>query len=165
MHWPIALNPNGNDPVIPLRPDGTRDLDLAWDIRDTWKQLEALLKKGQSFFHISRHIADPPQAESRRLVYPISRSRSSRSSSRLSRSLLRRVSSSCTYITRTTPSSPTSSPKASSHRHTRLLVRQTRHSSATQPSSGSQRSTLLLLRTYYWAGTVGPVHCVVAPHC
>ncbi|TFY81272.1 hypothetical protein EWM64_g2738 [Hericium alpestre] len=47
MHWPIPLNPNGSHPLIPLRPDGKRDIDDAWDIKDTWKQLEALLKKGK----------------------------------------------------------------------------------------------------------------------
>ncbi|KAI0309839.1 Aldo/keto reductase [Amylostereum chailletii] len=47
MHWPIPLNPNGNAPLIPTRPDGTRDIDDSWDIRDTWKQLEAMVKKGK----------------------------------------------------------------------------------------------------------------------
>ncbi len=46
MHWPVPLNPNGNHPIIPKLPDGTRDVDHSWDIRDTWKQMEALVKKG-----------------------------------------------------------------------------------------------------------------------
>ncbi|THH17087.1 hypothetical protein EW146_g3659 [Bondarzewia mesenterica] len=47
MHWPIPLNPNGNHFMIPTRPDGSRDIDESWDIVDTWKQMEALLKKGK----------------------------------------------------------------------------------------------------------------------
>ncbi|KAF8348456.1 NADP-dependent oxidoreductase domain-containing protein [Amanita rubescens] len=47
MHWPVPLNPNGNHPMIPKLPDGTRDVDHSWDIRDTWKQMEALVKKGK----------------------------------------------------------------------------------------------------------------------
>lgn len=48
MHWPIPLNPKGNDGFIPKRPDGSRDIDASWDIKDTWKQMEALVKKGKS---------------------------------------------------------------------------------------------------------------------
>jgi len=47
MHWPIPLNPDGNHVLIPTRADGTRDIDEEWDIRETWKQLEAVLKKGK----------------------------------------------------------------------------------------------------------------------
>ncbi|KAF7325595.1 Aldo-keto reductase [Mycena kentingensis (nom. inval.)] len=47
IHWPIPLNPNGNPSFIPLLPDGTRDVDRSWDIKDTWKQMEALVKKGK----------------------------------------------------------------------------------------------------------------------
>ncbi|KDQ52165.1 hypothetical protein JAAARDRAFT_40515 [Jaapia argillacea MUCL 33604] len=47
IHWPIPLNPNGNDPVFPKLPDGTRDIDHAWDLKDTWKQMEAVYKKGK----------------------------------------------------------------------------------------------------------------------
>lgn len=49
MHWPVPLNPNGNDGFIPKRPDGSRDIDASWDIKDTWKQMEALVKKGQYY--------------------------------------------------------------------------------------------------------------------
>lgn len=48
MHWPIPLNSNGNHPVIPTLPDGKRDIDHSWKISDTWKQMEAVLKKGPS---------------------------------------------------------------------------------------------------------------------
>lgn len=46
MHWPVPLNPNGNHPVIPMLPNGMRDVDYSWKIQDTWKQMEAVLKKG-----------------------------------------------------------------------------------------------------------------------
>jgi len=44
IHWPVPLNPKGNHPVFPLLPDGKRDVDHSWDIKDTWKQMEAVLK-------------------------------------------------------------------------------------------------------------------------
>ncbi|KAG1807234.1 NADP-dependent oxidoreductase domain-containing protein [Suillus variegatus] len=47
MHWPIPLNPNGNDPLIPILPNGNIDLDESQDIRDTWKAMEAMVKKGK----------------------------------------------------------------------------------------------------------------------
>lgn len=42
MHWPIPLNANGNSPVIPTLPDGSRDLDKSWHFTQTWTALEAL---------------------------------------------------------------------------------------------------------------------------
>ncbi|KAJ6586444.1 NADP-dependent oxidoreductase domain-containing protein [Mycena vulgaris] len=47
IHWPIPLNPKGNHPLIPTLPDGKRDVDHSWDIKDTWKQMEAMVKKGK----------------------------------------------------------------------------------------------------------------------
>ncbi|KAG6884890.1 hypothetical protein C0993_007399 [Termitomyces sp. T159_Od127] len=47
IHWPIPLNPNGNHPIFPTLPDGTRDIDHSWRLSDTWKQMEALLRKGK----------------------------------------------------------------------------------------------------------------------
>ncbi|KAF8586618.1 Aldo/keto reductase [Ramaria rubella] len=47
MHWPIPMNPDGNDPKFPTLPDGTRDIDNGWDIRDTWKQMEKACKEGK----------------------------------------------------------------------------------------------------------------------
>jgi hypothetical protein len=32
--------------MFPLRPDGKRDVDHSWKLVDTWKQMEAVLKKG-----------------------------------------------------------------------------------------------------------------------
>jgi hypothetical protein len=49
IHWPIALNPNGNDPFIPTLPNGKRDVLHDWDQKDTWAQMEALYKKGAQF--------------------------------------------------------------------------------------------------------------------
>jgi len=47
IHWPVALNPNGNHPVFPMRPDGTRDIDESRDLKDTWKEMEEMVKKGK----------------------------------------------------------------------------------------------------------------------
>lgn len=43
----MPLNPKGNDPVFPKLPDGTRDIDYSWSIAETWKQMEAVVKKGK----------------------------------------------------------------------------------------------------------------------
>lgn len=48
MHWPIPMNPKGNDPKFPRHPDGSRDLDLAWSHAQTWLELEKLLKSGKT---------------------------------------------------------------------------------------------------------------------
>ncbi|KZT69993.1 Aldo/keto reductase [Daedalea quercina L-15889] len=47
IHWPIHLNPNGNHPTFPTLPDGKRDVLYDWKLKDTWAQLEAVLKKGK----------------------------------------------------------------------------------------------------------------------
>jgi glycerol 2-dehydrogenase (NADP+) len=47
VHWPVALNPNGNHPAMPTRPDGKRDVLHHWKLQDTWKQMEVVFKKGQ----------------------------------------------------------------------------------------------------------------------
>ncbi|EIW54704.1 Aldo/keto reductase [Trametes versicolor FP-101664 SS1] len=47
IHWPVHLNPNGNDPKFPTRPDGSRDVLTEWKISDTWAQMEAVLAKGK----------------------------------------------------------------------------------------------------------------------
>lgn len=46
VHWPFAMNPNGNHPLFPSKEDGTRDMDDEWDISDTWKQMEAVQRSG-----------------------------------------------------------------------------------------------------------------------
>lgn len=40
------MNPKGNHPIFPLLPNGKRDVDHSWKLSDTWKQMEAVLKKG-----------------------------------------------------------------------------------------------------------------------
>ncbi|KAJ3712709.1 Aldo/keto reductase [Lentinula raphanica] len=47
IHWPVALNPNGNHPAFPTLPNGLRDVVHSWKLSDTWKQMEALVKKGK----------------------------------------------------------------------------------------------------------------------
>ncbi|CAA7261142.1 unnamed protein product [Cyclocybe aegerita] len=47
VHWPVPLNPKGNHPLFPLLPNGKRDVDHSWDLKDTWKQMEAVLKNGK----------------------------------------------------------------------------------------------------------------------
>ncbi|KAG1729570.1 NADP-dependent oxidoreductase domain-containing protein [Suillus lakei] len=47
IHWPVALNPNGNHPTMPTLPNGDFDIDESCDLRDTWKAMEATVKKGK----------------------------------------------------------------------------------------------------------------------
>ncbi|KAI8886763.1 Aldo/keto reductase [Backusella circina FSU 941] len=48
MHWPVALNPATGE-AIPLRPDGTRDIDeqLQGKFEVTWEAMEKLLDTGK----------------------------------------------------------------------------------------------------------------------
>jgi glycerol 2-dehydrogenase (NADP+) len=48
MHWPVPMNPNGNDPLFPKHPDGSRDLDTEWSHVKTWKEMEKLVKTGKT---------------------------------------------------------------------------------------------------------------------
>ncbi|PHH91324.1 hypothetical protein CDD83_895 [Cordyceps sp. RAO-2017] len=47
IHWPILLNPKGNDDRFPTLPDGSRDVIRGWDHVEAWKQMEALLSTGK----------------------------------------------------------------------------------------------------------------------
>jgi glycerol 2-dehydrogenase (NADP+) len=47
MHWPVPMNGNGNDPLFPKLPDGSRDLDTEWSHVQTWKGMEKLLDTGK----------------------------------------------------------------------------------------------------------------------
>ncbi|KAJ9622011.1 H/ACA snoRNP pseudouridylase subunit [Taxawa tesnikishii (nom. ined.)] len=47
MHWPVPMNPKGNDPKFPKLPDGSRDLDKSWSYQQTWKEMEKVLKTGK----------------------------------------------------------------------------------------------------------------------
>lgn len=46
MHWPVALNPNGNHPIVPTRSDGSRDIVENWPFTKTYRLLEPLVDKG-----------------------------------------------------------------------------------------------------------------------
>lgn len=48
MHWPVAMNPSGNDPKFPKLPDGSRDLDKSWSHIKTYQEMEKLLKTGKT---------------------------------------------------------------------------------------------------------------------
>ena len=48
MHWPIAMNPNGNHEKFPKLPDGSRDLLGDRSHIDTYKEMEKLLKTGKT---------------------------------------------------------------------------------------------------------------------
>ncbi|KAJ5907512.1 hypothetical protein N7495_000194 [Penicillium taxi] len=43
MHWPLAMNPNGNHPIFPKLPDGSRDIDHDHSHVTTWKSMEKLV--------------------------------------------------------------------------------------------------------------------------
>ncbi|CAN6609096.1 glycerol 2-dehydrogenase (NADP(+)) [Trichomonascus vanleenenianus] len=45
IHWPVGLNPNGNDPLFPTRPDGSRDIDESYTVIGEWRQFEKLYKE------------------------------------------------------------------------------------------------------------------------
>lgn len=47
MHWPVAMNPNGNHEKFPKLPDGSRDLVKDWSHIQTWKLMEKLLATGK----------------------------------------------------------------------------------------------------------------------
>jgi glycerol 2-dehydrogenase (NADP+) len=47
MHWPVGLNPKGNHPTVPTKPDGTRDHDPEFDVIKSWRQYEQLYKDGK----------------------------------------------------------------------------------------------------------------------
>ena len=48
MHWPCPMNSNGNHPLFPKLPDGSRDLDKSWSHVQTYKEMEKLLKTGKT---------------------------------------------------------------------------------------------------------------------
>ncbi|KAK3703943.1 hypothetical protein LTR37_014161 [Vermiconidia calcicola] len=48
IHWPVPMNPNGNDPLFPKHPDGSRDLDTDIAHWETWTNMEKLLTTGKT---------------------------------------------------------------------------------------------------------------------
>ncbi|TVY48833.1 D-galacturonate reductase [Lachnellula occidentalis] len=47
VHWPVAMNPNGNHEKFPKLPDGSRDLIRDHSHIQTWKSMEKLLATGK----------------------------------------------------------------------------------------------------------------------
>lgn len=48
VHWPLLMNPEGNDDRFPKLPDGSRDIIReGYHHTDTWKQMEALVDPAQ----------------------------------------------------------------------------------------------------------------------
>ncbi|ODM17768.1 hypothetical protein SI65_06556 [Aspergillus cristatus] len=47
VHWPLAMNPNGNHPLFPKHADGSRDIDHSHSHVTTWKSMEKLLATGK----------------------------------------------------------------------------------------------------------------------
>ncbi|GAD93749.1 glycerol dehydrogenase [Paecilomyces variotii No. 5] len=47
MHWPLAMNPNGNHPLFPKLPDGSRDILREHSHVTTYKSMEKLLVTGK----------------------------------------------------------------------------------------------------------------------
>ncbi|ODV94515.1 hypothetical protein PACTADRAFT_71301 [Pachysolen tannophilus NRRL Y-2460] len=47
IHWPIFLNPNGNDPKYPKKPDGTRDMVEDWSFVDSYRVFQKLKGTGK----------------------------------------------------------------------------------------------------------------------
>ncbi|KAL2451922.1 D-galacturonate reductase [Exophiala dermatitidis] len=48
MHWPVAMNPNGNHEKFPKLPDGSRDLLRDRSHIDTYKDMQKLLATGKT---------------------------------------------------------------------------------------------------------------------
>ncbi|PLB48067.1 aldo/keto reductase family protein [Aspergillus steynii IBT 23096] len=47
VHWPLLMNPEGNHPLFPKHPDGSRDIIHSHSHIDTWKSMEKLLATGK----------------------------------------------------------------------------------------------------------------------
>lgn len=48
VHWPLLMNPEGNDDKFPKLPDGSRDIiKTGYHHTDTWRQMEALVDPAQ----------------------------------------------------------------------------------------------------------------------
>ncbi|KXX78824.1 D-galacturonate reductase [Madurella mycetomatis] len=48
VHWPLLMNPNGNDDRFPKLPNGERDIIRSHNHVDTWKQMEQVLQTGKA---------------------------------------------------------------------------------------------------------------------
>ncbi|KAH8777982.1 NADP-dependent oxidoreductase domain-containing protein [Hyaloscypha finlandica] len=47
MHWPVAMNTNGNHPLFPTTPGGSRDVDFSRNHVDTYLDMEKLVHTGK----------------------------------------------------------------------------------------------------------------------
>lgn len=47
VHWPVPLNPASGE-NIPLRPDGSRDIDEEWSPEKTWALMEKIPETGKA---------------------------------------------------------------------------------------------------------------------
>jgi len=48
VHWPLLMNPEGNDEKFPKLPDGSRDIIRTHNHVDTWKLMEKLVATGKT---------------------------------------------------------------------------------------------------------------------
>lgn len=48
VHWPVLMNPEGNDDKFPKLPDGSRDIIRDHNHVDTWKLMEKLVETGKT---------------------------------------------------------------------------------------------------------------------
>jgi len=48
VHWPLLMNPEGNDDKFPKLPDGSRDIIHTHNHVDTWKMMEKLVATGKT---------------------------------------------------------------------------------------------------------------------
>ncbi|ABN65453.1 Aldo/keto reductase [Scheffersomyces stipitis CBS 6054] len=48
IHWPVFLNPNGNDPKFPTLPNGKRDIVTDWNFVKTYELLQPLVALGKT---------------------------------------------------------------------------------------------------------------------
>ncbi|CAK7272861.1 H/ACA snoRNP pseudouridylase subunit [Sporothrix epigloea] len=48
VHWPLLMNPNGDDDRFPKLPNGERDIIRDYDHRETWTQMEAVFATGKT---------------------------------------------------------------------------------------------------------------------
>lgn len=53
IHWPVMLNPNGNNSKFPTLPNGKRDIILDWDFTQTWEKVQDLVGNGVKSIGVS----------------------------------------------------------------------------------------------------------------
>lgn len=47
IHWPVRTVENGTSKLFPVKEDGSRNIDRAWNQAETWRQMEAVLASGK----------------------------------------------------------------------------------------------------------------------